>query len=254
MLSFAVMFKRFLLLVVIVSPLSGPGVHSDETASSQRLVFGSLPCKDDSNPRSLGVRQLAWELVKRTSIEAEPESRDVDPSDVAIFETPFLFWSCKGAVAPLDEKAKSNLRRFLKLGGFLLVDDPSSSKTSDFSISVRNAIGEILPEKEFSEIPGDHVLFKTFFLISRPFGRVANSRLESVSVGDRLAVVYSANDLLGAMNRDFYGNWEHACQPGGEIQREESIRLGINIVFYAMCLDYKDDRVHLPFILKRRRL
>ena len=29
--------------------------------------------------------------------------------------------------------------------------------------------------------------------------------------------------------------------------------LGVNVVMYALCLDYKDDQVHLPYILKRRR-
>ena len=29
--------------------------------------------------------------------------------------------------------------------------------------------------------------------------------------------------------------------------------MGVNLAMYATCLDYKDDQVHLPFILKRRR-
>ena len=38
--------------------------------------------------------------------------------------------------------------------------------------------------------------------------------------------------------------------PGGEPQRELAFRLGINLCMYALCLDYKDDAVHLPLILK----
>ena len=34
---------------------------------------------------------------------------------------------------------------------------------------------------------------------------------------------------------------------------EMAARWGINIVMYAMCLDYKADQVHIPFILKRRQ-
>jgi len=29
--------------------------------------------------------------------------------------------------------------------------------------------------------------------------------------------------------------------------------VGINVSMYALCLDYKDDAVHLPLILKKRR-
>ena len=40
---------------------------------------------------------------------------------------------------------------------------------------------------------------------------------------------------------------------GGERQREMAFRLGINLAMYALCLDYKADQVHVPFILKKRR-
>ena len=41
--------------------------------------------------------------------------------------------------------------------------------------------------------------------------------------------------------------------PGGEPQREQAYRLGINLVMYALCLDYKDDHTHVMRLLKRRR-
>ena len=37
-----------------------------------------------------------------------------------------------------------------------------------------------------------------------------------------------------------------------EAQRETAFRLGVNLAMYALCTDYKDDAVHLPFILRRR--
>ena len=41
--------------------------------------------------------------------------------------------------------------------------------------------------------------------------------------------------------------------PGGDTQRELAFRLGINLAMYALCLDYKTDQVHVPFILRRRQ-
>jgi len=66
-------------------------------------------------------------------------------------------------------------------------------------------------------------------------------------------VLLSVDDLGGAWARDSLGNWEHMVTPGGEPQRELAFRLGVNIVMYALCVDYKDDQVHVPFILKRRK-
>ena len=82
--------------------------------------------------------------------------------------------------------------------------------------------------------------------------RGALAQLEAITVGDRVAVVYSRHDLGGAWARDNLGNWEHAVEPGGDRQRELALRLGVNIVLYSLCLDYKDDQVHAPFIMRRR--
>jgi len=57
----------------------------------------------------------------------------------------------------------------------------------------------------------------------------------------------------GAWARDNFGAWEHEVIPGGESQREMAFRLGINLAMYALCLDYKTDQVHVPFILRRRQ-
>ena len=75
----------------------------------------------------------------------------------------------------------------------------------------------------------------------------------SGAAGGRAAIVYSQNDLGGAWAKDAFGNWAYQCYPGGDTQREHAFRMGINLVMYAMCLDYKTDQVHVPFILKRRR-
>jgi hypothetical protein len=76
--------------------------------------------------------------------------------------------------------------------------------------------------------------------------------LEAVMHGDRAAVIYSRHDLAGALERDAVGNHTYGVVPGGERQRETAIRLGVNLVLYALCLDYKDDQVHAPFIMRRR--
>ena len=98
------------------------------------------------------------------------------------------------------------------------------------------------------------MLYKTFYLLDHQGGRqIVQPYLEGAPVGNRLAVIYSQNDLGGAWSRDDRGQWELDVVPGGEAQRETAFRLGVNLAMYATCLDYKDDQVHLPFILKRRR-
>ena len=102
-------------------------------------------------------------------------------------------------------------------------------------------------------MPASHVLYKTFYLLDAPFGRVArHPQLEAVVLDGRLVMLYSRNDVLGALARDRLGAFSHAVEPGGEPQREMALRLAINVVMYALCLDYKADQVHTPFLLQRR--
>ena len=59
--------------------------------------------------------------------------------------------------------------------------------------------------------------------------------------------------MLGALSRAELGGWSLPVIPGGNAQRERAFRLGINLVMYATCLNYKRDQVHVTAILRRRR-
>jgi hypothetical protein len=103
-------------------------------------------------------------------------------------------------------------------------------------------------------VPSTHVIYKSFFLIDATPGRLLNKpQMEACTLGKRAAVMYSQNDLAGAWSRTEAGDFEFDVSPGGEAQRELAIRTGINLLMYALCLDYKDDAVHLPIILNKRR-
>jgi hypothetical protein len=42
--------------------------------------------------------------------------------------------------------------------------------------------------------------------------------------------------------------------PGGETQRREAIKLGINLVVYALTANYKRDQAHVKQLMKEGRL
>lgn len=206
------------------------------------------------NPRPNGLPRLAWEVRKRTSIGVDLETAAVAPDQPALFQFPFLVWQGDQGFPALSEPSVSNLRQHLTMGGTLLVDVSEGTPDGAFYRSVMRALNRIFPQKRPGRVPSDHVLYKSFYLLDRHGGRVASrSYLEGWVVEDRLAVILSTNDLAGAMARDNFGEWEYDVGPGGDVTREMSFRLGINAVMYALCLDYKEDQVHIPFILQRRR-
>ncbi len=206
------------------------------------------------SPRPHGLERLAWEVRRRTSIATSLEVAAVDPSQDAIFQYPLLVWQGDDAFPALPESAVLALRQHLVHGGTLLVDVSDGLAGGPFDGSVRRELARILPGEKLDRIDPEHVVYKSFYLLDRHGGRVPTKPyLEGMFVGGRLAVIVSSNDLAGAMARDEFGRWEYDVGVGGESTREMTFRVGINVVMYALCLDYKDDQVHIPFILQRRR-
>jgi hypothetical protein len=229
-----------------------PARARDGVASSP-VAIGQVVHDGRWNPRPSALKRLGWELARRTSIETTPEPVAVRLDAPGLHRHPFLYLAGDGPLPPFSDAGRAALRRHLQFGGFLLVDSADGSDGAGFDVTVRRELARVLPTAPLAPIPQAHVLYKTFYLLDRQGGRVAvKPWLEAQSLDGRLAVVYSQNDLGGAWARSDLGDWEHPCTPGGEPQRETAIRIGVNLAMYALCTDYKDDAVHLPFIMKRR--
>lgn len=202
------------------------------------------------NPRPHAVRRLTFEVEKRTSIVTAHEAAPVAATDHKLADMPFLYWTGQGAMDALDDPSVLALRRYLKAGGTVFID----AVDEDFEQSARRELKRVLPEAALQRIPDEHVLYKTFYLLSSHAGRVLRRQaIEGVFQEDRLALVLSGNDHGGAWARDDFGRYEFEVEPGGETQREMAFRFGINLVMYVLCLDYKEDQVHIPFIMRRRK-
>jgi len=223
-----------------------------------QLQLGGGGRGGEVGPRPGALRRLAREIEKRTSIDVQVEPAIVTPTSETLHETPFLYLAGERELELPSAAGIEALRRFLTFGGFLLIDSAEGSTDGAFDGSVRKLIAAIFPTvgaaKGLEIVPSDHVVYKSFYLLDRPLGRLAIApAMEAVVRDGRIVAAYVANDLGGAWTRDDFGNYDFPCEPGGERQRELAYRMGVNLVMYALCLDYKADQVHVPFIMKRRR-
>lgn len=208
------------------------------------------------DPRPRAYQRLVSLLELRTSVRAEAERVLVRLDDPGLFNYPFIYMAGGEDFEPLSEKERKNLRKYIKSGGTVLIDDVSGVANSMFDSRIRKELSIVIPEEPLRRLPGDHVIYKSFYLLNYASGRkIVDTGLEGITFTDedRTAVIYSRNDLGGAWSEDELGKWEYECVPGGETQREMALRLGVNIVLYAMTGNYKLDQIHEPFI-KRRQL
>ncbi|HSN26302.1 MAG TPA: DUF4159 domain-containing protein [Kofleriaceae bacterium] len=250
--------RRTLLGSAVAALALSPARRAFAIGPASKFRFGQLQLGAGTswNPRPRALERLAWEIDKRTSIDVDLVPVPVAPTSDTLHETPFLYLGGERAFDLPSSAGIEALRRFLTFGGFLLIDSAEGSTDGAFDASVRKLMAAIFPspEKGLEIIPAEHVVFKSFYLLDKPLGRLAIApAMEGVIRDDRLVCAYVANDLAGAWARDDFGNYDYPCEPGGEKQRELAFRMGVNLVMYALCLDYKSDQVHVPFIMKRRR-
>ncbi len=222
-----------------------------------KLRIGQLQLGTAAPPRPRALHRLNTELGKRTSITVDDDEPPlVTPLAPELHRTPMLYLAGDREFAQPSLAGLEALRRFLTFGGFLVIDSAEGSTDGAFDRSVRTLVGALFPAPGpgLEVIATDHVVYKSFYLLDRPLGRLALSPvMEGVTRGGRLVVAYVQNDLGGAWSRDNFGNYDFPCVPDGERQRELAFRIGVNLVMYALCLDYKTDQVHVPFIMRRRR-
>jgi hypothetical protein len=241
--------------VMVVVAVLALGGAAQAMGERDKVALAQIEYNGNWNPRPSATRRLGWEIEKRTSIEAVLDPVLVRLSDeAALRRNPLLYLSGDGALPNFDEADVARLRRALQAGGFLVIDGAEAHPGGAFDRSVRALTTRLFPTEPLKKIAPEHVIYKSFYLLKTPVGRVAAvPYLEGVIHDGRLAIVYSQNDLGGAWARDNFGQWEHEVLPGGDAQREMAFRLGINLAMYGLCLDYKTDQVHVPFILRRRQ-
>lgn len=210
-----------------------------------------------SGSRALAPGRWAWELIRRTSAPARLVVAEVAADEPGLLEEPFLIWAGSQAVPHLSAPEVRGLREFIRLGGLLVVDD-ANPEAGAFGASVRRELRRILPESPVVKLKADHVLFRTFYLVDRPVGRVLGPPyLEGIERGRSGQVLLFAHDLLGALAREAdgedTGGWAYPVAPGGPPQRERAVRLAVNLAMYLLCSDYKDDQVHATWLMRRRK-
>ncbi len=199
--------------------------------------------------------RLLYEVEQTTSVNTLARVPRLAPQDLALFDHPLAVLVGHDALPPLDEEAVRRLAIYLQYGGFLLIDDCSGVVESAFDRSVRQLCARLFPTRPLAPLPSDHSLYRSFFLLHGPVGRLDHvPYLEGISVGEVTPVVYCRNDLSGALVRGQDGRNAFPVVPGGELQRREAVKLGINLVLYALTSNYKHDLTHVRQLIEDGRI
>ena len=256
---------------------SAPALPADaekdlESALDTRLAYVVTGDAEADEMSRAGLFGLGLELQARTAYEpAAPIGVDLERDDLSFY--PLLYWPMAPAARDLSPRAAAKIERFMREGGTILFDTRDApisglAGTSPGEATLRRLLTRLdIPPLE--PLPEDHVITRTFYLLKEYPGRWSGGQVWVEALppqdpnrppegpvaargGDGVSpIIMGGNDWAAAWARDEMGQPIAAVVPGGEQQREQAIRFGINVVIYAMTGNYKTDQVHVPALLER---
>ena len=201
------------------------------------------------NARPNALRTLLAEVASRTSAAAAAGPATVRATDEDLFRYPLLWMTGNRRMDPLPQTAVESLRRHLSFGGTLVVDDASGQADSSFARSVGEQLARIFPQRKLEPLPAGHAAYMSYYAVRRAAGlQRVSEQLSGISIDDRAVVIFSPNDLSGALERTATGQWQFTVQETED--RTLALRLGVNLVMYALTVNYKLDQVHVSYRLK----
>lgn len=219
-------------------------------ANHMRLAYMITGDKKMDETVQRGLDGLGTVLKRRTAVELSPAMAfNPEKDDPSLF--PMIYWAITENQGELSDEAQNRLNLFLHTGGFLLMDTMGQDKPALLSKIAKNLqIGDLQPVSE------SHVLTRSFYLIKQFSGRFDFNDIwveaAENSTRDRVSsVLIGKNAWAQAWARDDSLRPLYAVVPGGEIQREQAYRFGVNLVMYILSGNYKGDQVHLPAIMQR---
>lgn len=197
----------------------------------------------DWNTSPLALPNIAEYLNDHTGIKAKFAGvYTLDSDEVISKRIPLLFITGHYKFEYTNADAE-NLGRYLRDGGFLLIDDSYYFKGGAFDVTTRNLVKKALGEDiEFEKLSNEHRLYKCFFDFDGPppgddaakgnwRGELYNQiydHLEAVFLDGRMVVLMSNKSYNNAWNAD--AHWTPAN--GGNNVRQ--LQFAVNIIIFLL--------------------
>ncbi len=159
-----------------------------------------------------------------TNINTQHDVVEIGSKD--IFNYPFVHITGHGNIV-LSESDALNLRKYLKNGGFLFIDD-----NYGLDKFIRREMKKVFPKKKFSELKFSHPIYhqKYEFLQGPPKTHEHDNKAPQgfgISIDGRLVCYYTYES-------DISDGWEDPMvHNNSQETRERALQMGANIIRYA---------------------
>ncbi len=170
---------------------------------------------------------LAERIREKFNLSVDP--REFSMSILQAYESkaPFVFMTGHGGLVFTTEE-KRVLRQYLDEGGFLYIDDDYG-----FDKDIRRVLEEIFPDRPLEPVSSEHIIYKWPYLFPEGLPKIHLHDAKppegwGIEIEGRLSLFYTFESNIS----DGWADFRVHRDP--ESVREQAIRMGVNIVCYAM--------------------
>jgi hypothetical protein len=177
---------------------------------------------------------MIMSLIEYTSLRVDPQEHVIALSDPRMLTAPFCYLAGHKLVE-FDAAERSNFERYVKNGGFVMVDDCNHDIDGLFARSFESEMDAIFGPGALRRLPGDHPIYSSFFRFDGPpptgfelngWGDdLVHEYLRGIEIDGRLGVLYS--------NKDYGCEWDYDWRNKRWLA-EDNTKFAVNIAVYAL--------------------
>ena len=205
--------------------------------AASRFDFHFTRLKYDSGDWDVDARMpsnLITSLIDYTTLRVDPNEHVIALADPKMLSAPFCYLAGHKLVE-FNPNERRNFERYVRNGGFVLVDDCNHDIDGLFAKSFEAQMGRIFGPKALQKLPNTHALYRSFFKFPGPPATsfelngwgddLIHDYLKGITINGRLGLLYS--------NKDYGCEWDYDWR-NKRFLAEDNTKLGVNIVMYAL--------------------
>lgn len=173
-------------------------------------------------------------LVQYTTLRVDPVEHVLPLADPRMLAAPFCYLAGHKLVE-FSPDERRNFERYLRNGGFVLVDDCNHDIDGLFAKSFEREMASIFGLGALAKLPASHPLYSSFFRFDGPpttsfelngWGDdLVHDYLKGIEFDGRLGLLYS--------NKDYGCEWDYDWR-NKRFLAEDNTKFAVNIVVYAL--------------------
>lgn len=246
---------------LVTAPVDTYAQDTAETSGALELYLAYIKTGDgrEDQMSEAAMTGLAKALNGRTTIEpVGVHGVDIETDPLVFY--PFLYWPIERNAATLTDKEAAALNAYMAGGGTLVMDTRDAGDQAVTGSITHPGLARVTAKLDIprlAAVPDDHVLTKSFYLLTAFAGRWANGtvwvdRDSNGAARDGVSsVVIGSNDWASGWAIDGNGDPIQTLERDIPRQREMSLRFGVNLAMYALSGNYKSDQVHAAALVER---